>query len=312
MSALVVLPLAFAPGLFWLWYFYRRGIYHPEPRRLIIRAFTLGMAITVPAALLEAVLQLPADLVDLRGLTAVTVVSFFVIGPVEEGLKFLVVRRTVYRFFDEPVDGIIYGAAVALGFASLENVFYMLQFGWWIILARGPVSTLAHVVFAGLWAYPLGNRAVGRAGGLAVTAGLLASMAVHGAFDFFLFTESWPAILSLALLGTGTAWLWRAIHRAQRASPLREKLALRLVHCPRCDNPAPEYHSFCTRCGASLSSGRDIQRCSNCSTRAPLGVKYCTACGHRFVRQLPPSLHVAAAAPAETAPTESQPPGAST
>jgi len=309
MFALAVLPLAFAPGLFWLWYFYRRGIYHPEPRRLIIRTFVLGMVVTVPAAALEGLLLLPTGLVDLGRLTAATVVSFLIIGPVEEGLKFLVVRRTVYRFFDEPVDGIIYGAAAALGFASLENLFYMVQFGWWVILVRGPVSTVAHVVFAALWAYPLGNRAVGRSGRTAVAGGLLASMALHGAFDFFLFTESWPAVFSVGLLAAGMVWLWRAIPRAQRASPLRERLAVRVVQCARCEARSPESHAFCSACGASLSPVKDTRWCGNCSTPAPPGLRYCTACGYRFVRQLPSSLPTARRGPQAPAPG-AEPPAA--
>lgn len=305
MSALVILPLAFAPGIFWLWYFYRRGIYHPEPRRLIINTFVLGMLITVPAGVLEALLLLPAALIDLRGLTLASVIAFLIVGPVEEGLKFLVVRRSVYRFFDEPVDGIIYGAAAALGFASLENVFYLSQFGWWIILARGPVSTLAHVVFAGVWAYPLGNRAVGRASWLGVAVGLAAAMALHGAFNFFLFTESWPAAFSVGLLVLGATWLWRVIRRAQEASPLKGKLTAIVVLCPRCMSTSPASDNFCARCGASLGEGQATLACGNCSASVKPGMQYCSTCGYRFVRDLglPPSAPVEPPPPA-TPPTK--------
>ncbi len=286
MSALVILPLAFAPGIFWLWYFYRRGIYHPEPRRLIIRTFVFGMLITIPAGILEALLLLPTGLVDLPDLTSATVVAFLVVGPVEEGLKFLVVRRSVYRFLDEPLDGIIYGAAAALGFASVENAFYMAQFGWWVILVRGPISTLAHVVFAGLWAYPLGNRAVGRTSWFGVAVGLAAAMALHGAFNFFLFTESWPAAFSVVLLLLGAIWLWRMMRRAQEASPLKGKLTTVVVLCPSCTGKASASDNFCIRCGASLSGVQATPVCGNCSASVKPGTQYCSACGYRFVRDL--------------------------
>jgi RsiW-degrading membrane proteinase PrsW (M82 family) len=45
--------LAFAPGLFWLWFFVRGRAYRPKPRRLLAVAFFLGMLSTVPAAAIE-------------------------------------------------------------------------------------------------------------------------------------------------------------------------------------------------------------------------------------------------------------------
>ena len=68
----------------------------------------------------------------LAGVTApmpMAIGCFLVIGPCEELAKFLAVRLFVYRNkeFNEPLDGIIYAAAAALGFASLENVLYVID-----------------------------------------------------------------------------------------------------------------------------------------------------------------------------------------
>ena len=50
--------------------------------------------------------------------------AFIVAGFTEELFKFLVVRTTIYKspYFDEPIDGLVYSSAAALGFASLENI----------------------------------------------------------------------------------------------------------------------------------------------------------------------------------------------
>jgi RsiW-degrading membrane proteinase PrsW (M82 family) len=45
--------LAFAPGLFWLWFFVRGRAYRAKPMRLLAFAFFLGMLSTAPAAALE-------------------------------------------------------------------------------------------------------------------------------------------------------------------------------------------------------------------------------------------------------------------
>ena len=59
MQFLLILVLAFAPGLFYLYIAYRWDRYHPEPKGLVIRTFFLGMAAIVPVAILESLLLLP-------------------------------------------------------------------------------------------------------------------------------------------------------------------------------------------------------------------------------------------------------------
>jgi hypothetical protein len=89
-------------------------------------------------------------------------VMFFIVGPVEETSKFLAVRLGVYRtrHLREPLDALVYaGAAASLGFATAENIGYALSFGPEVMIARGPVSTLGHVVFGSLWALSLNPQA---------------------------------------------------------------------------------------------------------------------------------------------------------
>merc|ERR1711991_181908 len=53
--------------------------------------------------------------------------SFLTAAPVEEGLKLFVLYYFVYKMkdFNEPIDGIVYGVTVSLGFATLENYDYV-------------------------------------------------------------------------------------------------------------------------------------------------------------------------------------------
>ena len=52
---------------------------------------------------------------------------FLSAAPVEEVLKFTVLYSLVYKMkdFNEPIDGIVYGVTVSLGFATLENIYYV-------------------------------------------------------------------------------------------------------------------------------------------------------------------------------------------
>ena len=70
--------------------------------------------------------------------------SFFYIGLIEEGFKFLLLALAVnYRKdMNEPVDGIIYGITVGLGFAALENLLNTRTMGFEVGLWRAVVTCL--------------------------------------------------------------------------------------------------------------------------------------------------------------------------
>lgn len=116
LTGLTILTLALAPGLFWLWFFYRLDR-EPEPKFLVLQAYLWGLVAIIPVTLINGLIPLPPFW------------SAVILAPiVEEITKFLSIRCTLYPSseFDEPLDGIIYGVAGALGFASLENAFYLL------------------------------------------------------------------------------------------------------------------------------------------------------------------------------------------
>ncbi|MDD5702453.1 MAG: PrsW family intramembrane metalloprotease [Dehalococcoidales bacterium] len=192
MEIIIIVMAAIAPCAFWLWLIYRGDKFKPEPKRLVIRIFFFGAIVAIPVAVVEAFLY-PGTIEGTLSVPTAAYVAFVVAGFTEELGKFLVVRLGVYSHphFEEPADGLIYSAAAALGFASLENIVYVVSFGLEVIVVRGLFSNLAHVVFSALWGYPLGLRKVGMLKHPSWTwLGLLAAMIAHGIFDFLLFTGS--------------------------------------------------------------------------------------------------------------------------
>lgn len=155
MDIALLIALSFAPGGFWLWFFLRLDIVRPSPRKLVALSFFLGMIATIPAGSINA-LALPDDLLSGGAtITALAAGMLLVVGPVEETSKYLAVRLGALRsaYFQEPVDGLVYSTAAALGFASLENLLYVMQFGPAVMVGRALLSTVAHLVFAALWGY---------------------------------------------------------------------------------------------------------------------------------------------------------------
>ena len=165
-----VAALTFAPALFWLWFFARRDV-NREPAALLARTFLWGAAMLVPAVLLER---------------AAGVAAVVLVGAIEEAAKYAAASSVSrHRHFDEPVDGLVYAAAAALGFATLENVLYVATHGAGVLWVRGPVTTLAHVLFSAPWGYAMAVKRF-RGGRGVLRRGLLVGALLHTVFNVFL------------------------------------------------------------------------------------------------------------------------------
>lgn len=218
---LVILALALGPGVFWVWYFYHRDKFEPEPAALIIKIFLIGALITIPVALIEGFFGL---------FIASPVIMGVVIAPVvEEYGKFWVVRRFIYRDveFDEPMDGIVYAASAALGLASFENVLYVFAaYATSPSLALGTVAIRAifsvpgHALFSSVWGYALGRAkftAAQRRPAIIVR-GLALAMMLHGIFNFLLFSADTFAYATAIFILVLIPGLWILLERNIRSA----------------------------------------------------------------------------------------------
>ena len=95
-----------------------------EPTKEIIKVFLYGILITIPAYFLNTYLS---EIWYSTNASEGIISSFLTAAPVEESLKLAVLYFFVYKMkdFNEPIDGIVYGVTVSLGFATLENIYYV-------------------------------------------------------------------------------------------------------------------------------------------------------------------------------------------
>ena len=108
-----LLILTIVPSLFLLLYFVKSDKF-PEPPSMILKTVVLGIIIGFPAGYLNSLI--------------IKDINFsFLAAVVEEPLKFSVLYLYIkkQKYFDEPIDGIVYGACASLGFATFENLFYV-------------------------------------------------------------------------------------------------------------------------------------------------------------------------------------------
>ena len=281
-----ILLVSFTPGLFWLWFYLRKDSHQPAPRKLIALTFGLGCLATIPAAIIEYVVLGESFLEERAGVAAVAPGMLLVVGPVEEVSKFLAVRLKAYRslYFDEPIDGLVYAAAASLGFASLENLFYVLEFGPEVMLVRAPISTLAHLVFGCIWGYALGlHQASGGRRTLLVIGALALGAFTHAVFNILV---SAPLLIPLALLLVtgGALWVSGRFSWAQRMSPFRYRRNYPNIECHSCGRQIRVTSQFCRFCGSRAAPYEARLFCGQCDADNPPDALYCTGCGDRLLQ----------------------------
>lgn len=192
MSILTTLIVALLPAIL-LWLYIWKKDAQPEPTSWLLKAIIWGVAICIPVALLEMGIQTllfgagsePSSLLD------ATVQAFLVAALPEETFKLLalwfVLRRNPY--FDEHFDGIVYAVCVGLGFAAIENLFYILGEEEWmsIAISRALFAVPGHYAFAILMGYYYSvYHFVDRSAKTAVCI-LLVPVTAHGIYDTIVF-----------------------------------------------------------------------------------------------------------------------------
>lgn len=224
MSLLRCLALAAAPALFFLWRYWRRDRIEREPRGLVLVLFLAGAAATVPAWCAQRLLPNP-----FLGFPGRFFDNFVGVALVEEAAKLAAVLLLAWRNreFNEPMDGIVYSIAAALGFAAAENGWYAFQLGEGVLLVRSCTTSLAHAGFGGIVGLHLG-LAKFRSGKMLIPAGFCVAWALHGLYDLML-SYAWQGpegerlarAAPVILIPLSLALVWAAIRLAERASPFR-------------------------------------------------------------------------------------------
>lgn len=196
-SLAVVLPIV-------LWFVYIRweDKSEPEPGKLLRRCVYLTIGGLFITATLEGIVfgffDLPMNFSLLAENPTVSPLSIalivFLAGPIEELVKFFILRYGVYysHDFNQVFDGIIYGITVALTFSLVENIFYFFQLQETLstpsliftVLFRGIFTTLLHVTATGIVGYYLGKAKFSKTGRTwIISKGVILASLLHGVYN---------------------------------------------------------------------------------------------------------------------------------
>ena len=192
-----LLLLAVAPATIIILYIYFKDKFEKEPIGFLFKNFLLGATASI---LITTVLGgFVGKLIPLTNDTSVFqqfIKAFIVVALVEEFSKYVIVRYYAQRNkeYNEPFDGIVYSVMISMGFATLENVLYVFQYGVSTGITRAFTAVPAHATFAILMGYFMGKAKFSKNKIVLNLSGLFLATLFHGAYDFFLFINFIPGI----------------------------------------------------------------------------------------------------------------------
>ena len=230
---LSLLALAIAPGAVIVYFVYSKDKYDREPLKNLVISFFLGMASILPAIYFESSLQpRVASLLPGNTLLYNAVYAFLGVALIEELCKYCMLRFYAYphKDFNEPLDGIIYSVLISMGFATIENIDYVLRFGFMTGVLRMFLSVPAHAAFGVLMGYHVGvAKFAPKHSTTHIIKGIVLAVFFHGAFDFFLFLQDSPQVKqyvsnSLLLAGAIVSY-WIALRMSLRSIKIHQALS---------------------------------------------------------------------------------------
>jgi len=212
---------AIAPAFIVIIYIYVKDKYEKEPKQVMFYSFLLGAIVSVLISTIlyvffDYLLPLPDD----NNILQLFIKAFFVVALIEEFSKYVIVRyfSQPKKAFNEPFDGIVYAVMVSMGFALVENLFYVFQGGLEVALVRAFTAVPAHATFGVLMGYFMGKAKFNGKRIADNLIGLSLAILFHGAYDFFLFIKFIPGIWIAAFIS-----LTIAILLARRAIRIHQK-----------------------------------------------------------------------------------------
>ena len=173
-----------------------------EPAKLLLRLLLLGALSAIPASVCEwgllGLLERYRDLFE-DPMGYLFVENFIIIAITEEVCKRFPVRHRAWNHsaFDYRFDAVVYCVFSALGFAAVENVLYVAQYGFSTAVSRALLSVPGHFFFAVYMGIFLGEGKMQECRGNLAAAkrfkrlSILVPVILHGFWDFLLSVRSW-------------------------------------------------------------------------------------------------------------------------
>lgn len=175
-----------------------------EPIKSILYAVSLGVFFCIPATLLIVGIIEPffGELEDPIFWSFIN--STFYSSIPEELFKYLalIYLWKNHKEFDEPADCIVYGASVALGFAAIENIGYLYNYGDSVLLLRAFSSVPMHAACGMLIGVELRKQRYDKSNAARISHmdAVVPAITLHAAYNFSIFAELGYVAIGIVIL----------------------------------------------------------------------------------------------------------------
>tara|TARA_R110001583_G_scaffold58714_4_gene174826 strand:- start:1629 stop:2318 length:690 start_codon:yes stop_codon:yes gene_type:complete len=198
-----LLTASLAPVFIVIIFIYIKDKFEKESKRLLFKNFLLGaIASVLISVVLYTIYNNYAPQSNKFSVLEQFFKAFFVVALIEEFSKYVIIRYYSQRknAYNEPFDGIIYAVMVSMGFAAVENIYYVLEGGMSVAILRAVTAIPAHATFAIIMGYFMGKAKFTNQKAKWNLIGLFSAILFHGTYDFFLFINFIPGIMIWAFI----------------------------------------------------------------------------------------------------------------
>ncbi|NOZ47332.1 MAG: PrsW family intramembrane metalloprotease [Chlorobi bacterium] len=203
-----IVIVAFAPVFIIAFYVYFRDKYEKEPVQLLIKSLISGAVIVIPVIYLEKFTGSFSVNFDFYKKAAYN--AFIVAAFSEELFKYMALYYLIWRNknFNEKFDGIVYAVFISLGFAAVENLKYIINFGVEVGYTRAFTAVPAHALFGVTMGFYFGMaKFYPQFRSKYLFLSLLIPIVLHGIYDFILMAQfSYTLLIFLPFI----YYLWRS------------------------------------------------------------------------------------------------------
>ncbi len=218
--------IASIPSLVICYWIFRLDKYEKEPAWALSFTFLGGAMVTVPSVEVQKTAYV---FFQSESFLRSFLLAFLAIALNEEVWKLLVVVALAlpWRFFNEPMDGLVYAVFASMGFAAAENLAYAQRLGIETAILRAFTAVPAHLLFAIIMGYYVGRAKFETASNAfrLLARGLFFATLFHGIYDLLLLQKltDWLVAFAPIAVYIGLYYSSGLLRIHQEQSPFRPK-----------------------------------------------------------------------------------------
>ncbi|MDP3956776.1 MAG: PrsW family glutamic-type intramembrane protease [bacterium] len=230
----IILLFGILPGAIWLLFYLQEDIDH-EPVKEILYAFFAGAAITIIVLGLQNIFSdISAPFISINTFSPI---YLFILAGIEEFFKFgaayLLISRS--KYFNVPVDAMVYMIVVALGFATVENIGALQnQFRETAMLSailgtatlRFIGATLLHTLASALVGYYWAKGLIAKRLISRLAIGLFIATSLHATFNFLVLQNQEQITYPILLLVIVAFFVMSDFEKLRRVSSDKDSAEL--------------------------------------------------------------------------------------